>query len=56
MHPQQGFGNDTKLCGVVDTLEGRGAIQRSMDRFEKCVHSNPMKFNKAKYKILRKQP
>ncbi|PKU38171.1 rna-directed dna polymerase from mobile element jockey-like [Limosa lapponica baueri] len=27
--------NDTKLCGAVNTLEGRDAIQRDMDRLER---------------------
>ncbi|GAB0199300.1 feather keratin Cos1-1/Cos1-3/Cos2-1 [Grus japonensis] len=44
--------NDTKLCGVVDTVEGRDAIQKDFGSLERWARVNRMKFNKAKCKVL----
>ncbi|PKU42097.1 pol- hypothetical protein [Limosa lapponica baueri] len=43
------FADDAKLCGAVETLDGRDTIQRHLDRW---AHANLMKFNKATCKVL----
>ncbi|KAJ7415141.1 rna-directed dna polymerase from mobile element jockey-like [Pitangus sulphuratus] len=46
------FADATKLCGAVNTLEGKNTIQKDLDRLERETCVNLMKFNKAKYKDL----
>ena len=51
-HKVTRFGFVTKLSGAVDTAEGRGAIQRDLDKLGKSACVNLMRFNKAKRKVL----
>jgi len=50
--PSASLLDKSKLCGVVDTMEGRDAIQRDLDRLERWACANLLKFNMAKYRVL----
>lgn len=45
--PSSKFTGDTRLCGAADTLEGQDAIQRDLDRLDRWVNANLLKFNRV---------
>lgn len=46
------FADDSRLNGAVDTLECRDAIQRDLGVLERWAHVNPMRFIRARFRIL----
>lgn len=44
------FDGDTTLCGAIDILQGRDAIQRDFGRFERWANASLMEFNKSEGK------
>lgn len=37
------FADDTKICGTIDTLGGKDALQKNFDKFQRWACANLMK-------------
>lgn len=46
------FADDAKLSAAADMPEGQEAIQRALDRLNRWVHANLIRFNRAKCRVL----
>lgn len=46
------FTDNTRLCAALSMLEGRDVTQRDPDTPDWWAHTNLMKLNKAKCKVL----
>lgn len=44
--------DDTKLCGVADTLQGKARFQNDLDILDKCCANNQVKLKQHKCKVL----